>query len=96
MKNKNSDITVSNNSNQNLLYNFTKIFNMKRILFLIIFTIVSNNFYSQDVPTSERNALITIFNTLNGTNWNTFLKSNWKTNNPVSTWGGISVATDTN
>ena len=96
MKNKNSDLTVSNNSNQNLLYNFTKIFKMNRILFLIIFLISSNNFYSQDVPTSERNALITIFNTLNGTNWNTFLKSNWKTNNPVSTWGGISVDTDSN
>ena len=33
MKNKNSDITVSNNSNQNLLYNFTKnIFIMKKII----------------------------------------------------------------
>ena len=34
MKNKNSDLTVSNNSNQNLLYNFTKnIFIMKKKYF---------------------------------------------------------------
>ena len=86
MKNKNSDLTVSNNSNQNLLYNFTKIFKMNRILFLIIFLISSNNFYSQDVPTSERNALISIFNNMNGTNWSAGSKLNWNTSNPVSTW----------
>ena len=96
MKNKNSDLTVSNNSNQNLLYNFTKIFKMNRILFLIIFLISSNNFYSQDVPTSERNALISIFNNMNGTNWSAGSKLNWNTSNPVSTWAGVNVFEDDN
>ena len=47
MKNKNSDITVSNNSNQNLLYNFTKnIFTMKKIItfsVLLFLTIIKIN-----------------------------------------------------
>ena len=48
MKNKNSDITVSNNSNQNLLYNFTKIFKMKKNLFsLLLSTIITSYAFGQ-------------------------------------------------
>ena len=48
MKNKNSDLTVSNNSNQNLLYNFTKIFKMKKTL-LVLFATAFCKLYSQNV-----------------------------------------------
>ena len=44
MKNKNHDITVSRNFNQNLLYNFTKIFKMKKTLFTLLITMVFSNF----------------------------------------------------
>ena len=37
MKNKNSDITGSRNFNQNIWYNFTKIFKMKKTLFALLF-----------------------------------------------------------
>lgn len=48
MKNKNSDITVSRNSNQNLLYNFTKIFKMKKNLFsLLLSTIIASYAFGQ-------------------------------------------------
>lgn len=48
MKNKNSDITVSRNSNQNLLYNFTKIFKMKKNLFsLLLSTIITSYAFGQ-------------------------------------------------
>ena len=48
MKNKNSDLTVSNNSNQNLLYNFTKIFKMKKNLFsLLLSTIITSYAFGQ-------------------------------------------------
>ena len=50
MKNKNSDITVSNNSNQNLLYNFTKnIFIMKKfITFLLLLLLTINKINAQE------------------------------------------------
>ena len=48
MKNKNPDNTVSRNSNQNLLYNFTKIFKMKKTL-LVLFAIVFCKLYSQNI-----------------------------------------------
>ena len=48
MKNKNSDLTVSNNSNQNLLSNFTKIFKMKKNLFsLLLSTIITSYAFGQ-------------------------------------------------
>ena len=48
MKNKNSDLTVSNNSNQNLLYNFTKIFKIKKNLFsLLLSTIITSYAFGQ-------------------------------------------------
>ena len=48
MKNKNSGITVSHNFNQNLLYNFTKIFKMKKNLFsLLLSTIITSYAFGQ-------------------------------------------------
>ena len=48
MKNKSSDITVSNNSNQNLLYNFTKKFKMKKTQFaLFLMAFISNFAFGQ-------------------------------------------------
>ena len=48
MKNKNPDNTISRNSNQNLLYNFTKIFKMKKKLFsLLLSTIITSYAFGQ-------------------------------------------------
>ena len=63
MKNKNSDITVSNNSNQNLLFTFTKnIFIMKKIITLsvILFGIIFANAQTKEEinQSQERNEKI--------------------------------------
>lgn len=44
----------------------------------------------QDVPVSERTALIDLYNATNGANWTN--STNWNTNAPVSTWHGINTA----
>ncbi len=44
---------------------------------------------AQNVPTSERDALIELYNATNGTGWTN--QTNWNTAAPVSTWYGIIV-----
>ena len=60
---------------------------MKKIILLII-SIVFYTLQAQ-VPQSERDALIAIYNATNGASWN--YASNWNTSNPVNTWNGITV-----
>ena len=63
---------------------------MKKLLLLkiCILAFICNS-YSQ-VPTVERNALIAIYNALDGPNWGN--STNWNTNNPVNTWEYVSTA----
>lgn len=63
---------------------------MKKLLLLkiCILAFICNS-YSQ-VPTVERNALIAIYNVLDGPNWGN--STNWNTNNPVNTWEYVSTA----
>jgi Leucine-rich repeat (LRR) protein len=52
-------------------------------------------FYSisfSDVPLSERNALIALYDSTDGDNWTT--KTNWKSASDVSTWYGVTVVSD--
>ena len=59
MKNKNSDLAVSRNYNQNHLLTFTKIFNMKRILFIIsLLSIISCN--KQTPECDDKDVLLTV------------------------------------
>ena len=56
---------------------------MKKLLLLTICFLSVFSTYSQ-VPTSERNALIAIYNALDGPNWGN--RTNWNTTHPVNTW----------
>jgi len=61
---------------------------MKKQLLLI--TILLTTFFSfGQVPNSERNALIALYNSTDGANWTN--NTNWNTANPVSSWYGITV-----
>ena len=62
---------------------------MKKTLLLL--TVLTTLFSSAQVPTSERNALIALYNATNGANWTN--NTNWNTTQPVSTWSGITVET---
>lgn len=49
----------------------------------------------QDVPESERTALINFYNAMGGDNW--INNTNWNSSNPVSTWFGVfTTSTDLN
>lgn len=62
---------------------------MKKLILTITF--ISAVFFSfGQVPTSERDALMAIYNSTGGPNW--VNNMNWGTTNPVSSWHGISVA----
>lgn len=59
MKNKNSDITGSRNFNQNHLFTFTKIFKMKKTLFIIsLLSIISCN--KQTPECDDKDVLLTV------------------------------------
>ena len=58
----------------------------KIILLLLIFAI---NLLQAQVPQSERDALIALYNATDGPNWT--YTDNWNTNNPVNTWTGVTV-----
>lgn len=62
---------------------------MKKLLLFLLFVFATFKVYSQDVPTSEREALINFYDALDGDNW--AVKTNWKTSAEVSTWTGITV-----
>ncbi|WP_299130967.1 hypothetical protein, partial [uncultured Winogradskyella sp.] len=47
-------------------------------------------FEIEDVPQTERDALIAFYNDSNGATWNN--NSNWTTVNPVATWFGVTVS----
>ena len=60
---------------------------MKKIT--LLFLILAINLLQAQVPQSERNALIALYNATDGPNW--YNNSNWNTSNPVSSWYGITV-----
>ncbi len=60
---------------------------MKKIILLsLIFAI---NLLQAQVPQSERDALIALYNATDGQNWT--YQDNWNTSNPVSSWYGLTV-----
>ncbi len=61
---------------------------MKKQLVLIT-TILIFHTLSAQVPKIERDALIALFNSTNGTNWTNNM--GWNTSSPVPTWFGITV-----
>lgn len=61
------------------------------IVFFLSFLIVINISYS-DVPLSERNALIALYDSTGGDSWTT--NTNWKSASDVSTWYGVTVVSD--
>jgi len=58
----------------------------KFTLLLFIFAI---NILQAQVPQSERDALIALYNATDGPNWT--YTDNWNTGNPVNTWTGVTV-----
>ena len=62
---------------------------MKKILLLSI--LLSFQISQSQVPTSERDALIALYNSTDGINWNTNSNTNWNTTSPVSDWAGVTV-----
>lgn len=60
---------------------------MKKIY--LLFLILTINLIQAQVPQSERDALIALYNGMNGANW--VVNSNWTTAAPVSDWYGIFV-----
>jgi hypothetical protein len=62
---------------------------MKKILLLSI--LLSFQIIQSQVPTLERDALIALYNSTDGVNWNPSSSTNWNTSLPVSDWSGITV-----
>ena len=70
-------------------YNLTKLKSLqffKSITFLIFFV---SWFSNAQVPTSERNALVALYDATDGANWNN--NTNWNSSEPVDTWHGVMV-----
>lgn len=66
---------------------------MKRNLLFILVFIFSKNFYSQDVPISELNALLEFYQSTNScSNWTNH--TNWNTSQPVKNWYGITTTSE--
>ncbi len=63
---------------------------MKKIT-LSLLLLFSISMLQAQVPQSERDALIAIYNALDGPNW--LYTYNWNTSQPVSTWTGVTVQT---
>ena len=60
----------------------------KHLLFIFLLLTITSSF--SQVPTSERDALIALYNATNGANWQQ--KTNWNTAASVSTWYGVTVS----
>ncbi len=60
----------------------------KHLLFIFLLLTVTSSF--SQVPTSERDALIALYNATNGANWQQ--KTNWNTAASVSSWYGVTVS----
>ena len=63
---------------------------MKKKLILSIL-LLSLQIIQSQVPTLERDALIALYNSTDGVNWNPSSSTNWNTSLPVSDWSGITV-----
>jgi len=64
----------------------------KSILFCLAFALCTNtciNVYAQAVNKQDSLALVDLYNSTNGLNWE--VNSNWLTNHPVNTWYRITV-----
>src|SRR3954453_12709686 len=64
----------------------------KSILFCLVFALCANTsitVYAQAVNKQDSLALIDLYNSTNGSNWNDH--TNWLTKRPVKTWYGITV-----
>lgn len=46
------------------------------------------------VPNAQRDVLMALYNALDGDNWTAAKKTNWNTDEPISTWGGVTVEND--
>ena len=60
---------------------------MKKITFLLLMLAI--NLLQAQVPQSEHDALVALYNATDGPNWTS--SSNWNTSNSVSTWYGVTV-----
>jgi hypothetical protein len=60
-----------------------------KLLLISLSLILSSKILAQDVSQAQRNALIDFFNQMDGPNWQT--KTNWNTNQLISTWYGVTV-----
>jgi len=61
---------------------------MKKITLFLIFLVFAVYLQAQ-VPQSERDALIALYNATDGDNWTR--NTNWNTDNPVSNWYGVYI-----
>ena len=63
---------------------------MKKYLLFILILIIGFNYNFAQVPQSERDALVELYNSTNGNNWNT--NTNWlDTSQSVGNWYGVTV-----
>ena len=62
---------------------------MRKILLLSI--LLSFQIIQSQVPSIERDALIALYNSTDGINWNPSSVTNWNTSSPVSDWAGVTV-----
>ena len=61
----------------------------KKTLFSYLFIFLSITLSQAQVPQSERDALIALYNATDGPNWTN--NTNWNTSYPVSSWYGVTV-----
>src|SRR5690349_12935035 len=59
-------------------------------LLFAVFVNISITAHAQGVNKQDSLALVDLYNSTNGPNWN--YHTNWLTKRPVSTWGGIIVS----
>ena len=48
----------------------------------------------EEVPDAQRELLMSLYNALDGANWVKAKKTNWGSDEDISTWGGVTVAND--
>ncbi len=51
----------------------------------------TQTFVFEQKQSPARAALVELYNTLGGTNWDASKTTNWNTNEPIGTWGGVSI-----
>ncbi len=62
----------------------------KSTLFCLVFALCANiNTSHAQVNVQDSLALVDLYNSTNGPNWNNH--TNWLTKNPVSTWYGVTI-----